>query len=663
MDKQLKQQIIDRMTALAGLIEKCNYEYYILSKPTLSDFEYDMYYKELEKIEQKYPELKFKDSPTNKVGAIDHKENKFKKTKHIIPMLSLENTYNNDDIAKFVKNTNVTEFFIEPKYDGASLSLIYEKGKLVKALSRGDGKTGEDITDNVMKINNIPKKVNISTNNFEVRGEAVMFHKDFDTLNIERKTNNKEEFSNCRNAASGMLRLKDSSEVKGLSFMAYLIPTQIALEIGLNTQEEISNKLISLGFTTGQCYLVDSYIGIDAVLDKIKDSKNSIEYDIDGAVIKVNDLNKQNELGNATKYPKWAVAFKYPQNKVYTKLKDVTYQVGKLGTITPVAELEPIEIDGSVIARASLHNFDEIKRLGIKIGDQVAVEKAAAIIPKISGYAHELRTGEEKEIAIPDTCPICNSILVKKEGEVAIKCTNFECSGRMKGLIKSFVGKEGLDIEGFGESNVELFYDTGLIKKPSDIFELINKEQELLSLPKFAKKKVDNLIKAIKNCVNVEPNKAVYALQIEMVGNTASELLINNYGDFDKVLQATKEELSKIDGIGEVCANSIVETVKTKYFLNLYKTMKDFGIKFKKEKIENTNFKLSNLKICVTGTLSQPRQKIHSLISANGGIVKDSVTKDLDYLVVGENCGSKIDKAMQYGINVISEKELINMLK
>ena len=663
MDKQLKQQIIDRMTALAGLIEKCNYEYYILSKPTLSDFEYDMYYKELEKIEQKYPELKFKDSPTNKVGAIDHKENKFKKTKHIIPMLSLENTYNNDDIAKFVKNTNVTEFFIEPKYDGASLSLIYKNGKLVKALSRGDGKTGEDITDNVMKINNIPKKINISTNNFEVRGEAVMFHKDFDTLNIERKTNNKEEFSNCRNAASGMLRLKDSSEVKGLSFMAYLIPTQIALEIGLNTQEEISNKLISLGFTTGQCYLVDSYISIAAVLDKIKDSKNSIEYDIDGAVIKVNDLNKQNELGNATKYPKWAVAFKYPQNKVYTKLKDVTYQVGKLGTITPVAELEPIEIDGSVIARASLHNFDEIKRLGIKIGDQVAVEKAAAIIPKISGYAPELRTGEEKEITIPDTCPICNSILVKKEGEVAIKCTNFECSGRMKGLIKSFVGKEGLDIEGFGESNVELFYEKGMITKPSDIFELINKEEELLSLPKFAKKKVENLIKAIKDSANTEPNKAVYALQIEMVGNTASELLINHYGDFDKVLQATKEELSKIDGIGEVCANSIVETVKTKYFLNLYKTMKDFGIKFKKEKIENTNFKLSNLKICVTGTLSQPRQKIHSLISANGGIVKDSVTKDLDYLVVGENCGSKIDKAMQYGINVISEKELINMLK
>ena len=665
MDKQLKQQIIDRMTALAGLIEKCNYEYYILSKPTLSDFEYDMYYKELEKLEEKYPELKLKDTPTKKVGAIDHSSNKFKKVKHNIPMLSLENTYNNDDIAKFVKNSTVSKFFIEPKYDGASVSLIYEKGNLVKAISRGDGKTGEDITENVMQIKNIPKKINITTNNFEVRGEVVMFHKDFDELNVERKNNNKEEFSNCRNAASGMLRLKDKSEVKGLSFMAYLIPIQIALEIGLNTQEEISNKLISLGFTTGQCYLVDSYISIADVLDKIKDSKNSIEYDIDGAVIKVNDLNKQNELGNATKYPKWAVAFKYPQNKVYTKLKAVTYQVGKLGTITPVAELEPIEIDGSVISRASLHNFDEIKRLGIKIGDQVAVEKAAAIIPKISGYAPELRNGNEIEINTPCDCPICGSTLVKKEDEVAIKCTDFECPGRMKGLIKSFVGKEGLDIEGFGESNVELFYEKGMITKPSDIFELINKEEELLSLPKFAKKKVENLIKAIKDSANTEPNKAVYALQIEMVGNTASELLINHYGDFDKVLQATKEELSKIDGIGEVCANSIVETVKTKYFLNLYKTMKDFGIKFKKEKIENTNFKfkLSNLKICVTGTLSQPRAKIHKLITNNGGIVKDSVTKDLDYLVVGENCGSKIDKAMQYGVNVISEKELINMLK
>ena len=665
MDKQLKQQIIDRMTALAGLIEKCNYEYYILSKPTLSDFEYDMYYKELEKIEQKYPELKFKDSPTNKVGAIDHKENKFKKTKHIIPMLSLENTYNNDDIAKFVKNTNVTEFFIEPKYDGASLSLIYEKGKLVKAISRGDGKTGEDITDNVMKINNIPKQINILTNNFELRGEAVMFHKDFDALNIERKANNKEEFSNCRNAASGMLRLKDNSEVKGLSFMAYLIPTQIALAMGLNTQQDISNKLIELGFTTGQCYFVDEYIKIKTILDKIQSSAKQMEYDIDGAVIKVNDLNKQNELGNATKYPKWAVAFKYPQNKVYTKLKSVTYQVGKLGTITPVAELEPIEIDGSIIARASLHNFDEIKRLGIKIGDQVAVEKAAAIIPKISGFATELRTGEEKEIEIPDTCPICNSILVKKEGEVAIKCTDFKCPGRMKGLIKSFVGKEGLDIEGFGESNVELFYDTGLIKKPSDIFELINKEQELLYLPKFAKKKVDNLIAAIKNCINVEPHKAVYALQIEMVGNTASELLIDYYGNFDNVITAKTEQLSSIDGIGEICANSIIKTVQTEYFKELYSAMKKFGIKFEKEKIEasNQNLKLSGMKICVTGTLSQPRQKIHSLISANGGVVKDSVTKDLDYLIVGENCGSKIDKAMQYGINILSEQELIKMLK
>ena len=663
MDKQLKQQIIDRMTALAGLIEKCNYEYYILSKPTLSDFEYDMYYKELEKIEQKYPELKFKDSPTNKVGAIDHKENKFKKTKHIIPMLSLENTYNNDDIAKFVKNTNVTEFFIEPKYDGASLSLIYENGKLVKALSRGDGKTGEDITDNVMKINNIPKKINISTNNFEVRGEAVMFHKDFDILNIERKTNNKEEFSNCRNAASGMLRLKDSSEVKGLSFMAYLIPTQIALEIGLNTQEEISNKLISLGFTTGQCYLVDSYIGIATVLDKIKDSKNSIEYDIDGAVIKVNDLNKQNELGNATKYPKWAVAFKYPQNKVYTKLKDVTYQVGKLGTITPVAELEPIEIDGSIIARASLHNFDEIERLGIKIGDQVAVEKAAAIIPKITGYASELRTGNEKEIIIPDICPECGSKLFKKQGEVAIKCLDFNCPGRMKGLIKSFVGKEGLDIEGFGESNVELFFDNKLISQPADIFELINKKQELLTLPKFAKKKVDNLIEAIKNSVNTEPSKAIYALQIVTVGNTASELLIEHFGNFDKVLTAKKEELSAIEGIGEVCATSIVETVKTEYFNNLYKTMKEFGIKFKKEQEIKTEGKLSNKKICITGTLTRPRTEIQNLIKTNGGIAKDSVTKDLDYLIVGENCGSKIDKAMQYGINILKESELYEMLK
>ena len=664
MDKKLKEQIKERYMALVGIVEKAIYEYYQLCKPTLTDFEFDMYYKELEKIEEKYPEIKIKDSPTNKVGCEDLTKNKFKTIKHDYPMLSLSNSYNKEDIFRFF-GTEQQEYFIEPKYDGASVSLIYEKGVLKQAVSRGNGKAGEDITDNVIKIINIPKSIPIK-DKFEVRGEAVMFHKDFDKINEERKAQGKDLFSNCRNAAAGMLRLKNNSEVKGLSFLAYLIPLELAIKHQIKTQEEMNDKLISLGFTSGQCYKVSKTSEIAFYLDSIGSKKDTLEYDIDGAVIKVNDLKKQMEIGNATKYPKWATAFKYPQETSYTKLKSVTYQVGKFGNITPVAELEPVEIDGSVIQRATLHNFDEIKRLGIKIGDQVAVEKAAAIIPKITGYAAELRTGKEIEITTPDVCPICGSTLKKKEGEVAIKCTNFECPERMKGLIKSFVSKEGLDIEGFGESNVDLFYETGLITKQADIFELINKEDELLALPKFAKKKVENIIAAIKDSVNKTPQQAVYALQIETLGESVSNIIIEHYGTFDEVLEASQEELSSIQGIGNVCAENIKKTIDTEYFKNLYKTMKEFGIKFGEEKIEKEKIDspISGKTFCITGTLCfGTRSEFEKMIKEKGGIPKSTVTKTLDYLIAGDDVGSKLEKAISYGVKILSEKEFMILIK
>lgn len=660
-----KENIIKRMELLAGVLNSANYNYYVKNNPTMTDGEYDAYMSELENLESLYPKFVNKDSPTKKVGDVDFKASKFDSVKHIYPMLSLMNTYNKEEVKKFLATTNYP-VVVELKYDGASLELRYKDGKLKKALSRGNGKVGEDITDNVIKITNIPKTITYK-GDLEIRGEVVMYKNEFERLNIERGAAGKELFSNCRNAASGMLRQKDNANVSGLSFIAYNVPTERAKEIsGLTGHYATINFIQSLGFVSGielkMCY------NEQEVLDHIEywgNNKQTLPFDMDGMVIKTNDFAKQDELGSATKYPKWAVAYKYPSEQATTILKDVTYQVGKLGTITPVAELEPVEINGSTIARATLHNFDEIKRLGLKIGDSVFIERAAEIIPKVVKAIPELRTGKEIDIITPTVCPDCGTPLVQVEGEVAIKCPNFNCGARMKGLIKSFVGKKGLDIQGLGDEIVEALYNAKLIEEPKDVFNLDLHIEEMKLLPKMGDKKIANIIKAINACRNIAPEQAIYALQIETVGQTVSGILLNHYKHFDKVITATKEELANIQGIGDVCAESIVNTVTTEYFTNLYNRMKLFGIKFWiNTQIQVTpKTELTDKKFCVTGTLWKTRAEIHAEIKEKGGIIKDSIVKDLDYLVVGTDAGSKLDKAIQLGITTLDETEFRKLMK
>ncbi|TDT69714.1 DNA ligase (NAD+) [Hypnocyclicus thermotrophus] len=657
----------DKILKLRKEIKRYNYYYYIKNEPLISDTEFDKLLKELEVLEKKYPELKDENSPTNKVGS-SIENNKFKKVEHKKPMLSLSNTYNTQDIldfhnriVKFIESNNI-EYTIEMKLDGLSITLIYENGELIQALTRGDGIIGEDVTENILQIKSIPKylKENISV---EVRGEVVLPISEFKKLNEIRINNGEEPFANPRNAASGTLRQLDKEIVKSRNLDAYFYFLVDSDKYNINSHFESLKVIEKLGLKTTKIYKKFKINEVEKYIKKFDEIRKNLDYETDGLVIKVDNINLYNILGNTTKSPRWAIAYKFPAKQATTKINNVTLQVGRTGVITPVAELEEIELSGSLIKRASLHNFEEIKRKDIKIGDTVFIEKAAEIIPQVVKVIKELRTGNEKNIEIPKTCPACGSKLIKENGLVALKCTNNNCSAKLQRKIEYFVSRDAMNIDGLGGKIIEKFIEIGKLKNIDDIYTLHNYKTELISLEKMGEKSVENLLTSIENSKNQKYEKVIYALGIPFVGKFTANILAKHSKNIDSLIRMSKEELLEIENIGEKIADSIVHFFKNPENIKLIDRLKKYGINFTISSKNNSNNIFEGKTFLATGSLKKyKRSEIRDIIENNGGKYLSTVSKNLNYLIAGEKAGSKLKKAKEMNITILSEKEFENLL-
>lgn len=645
-------------------IEYHNYRYYVLSSPIITDEEYDKLMKKLIELEEKYPELRTPDSPTQRVGG--QLLSGFESVEHSEPMLSLDNTYNEAEILNFhervKKNVGETEYVAELKIDGVSIALRYENGILVKAITRGDGLRGEDVTTNVKTIKSIPLRLPEPIT-IEVRGEIYMPVSDFEEYNRQREEEGLTPFANPRNATAGTLHLLDPSEVsqrKLDSFIYFVVKPQ---NFGLKTHWEALEFLKNLHFKVNlHNELCKSINDVIEYWRKWSKSRSQLEYWVDGVVVKVNNFEQQNELGWTAKSPRWAIAFKFPAQQARTRIMDVTFQVGRMGTITPVAELEPVELEGTVIKRASLHNFDYIKQKDIRIGDYVLIEKAGGIIPQIVHVITELRDGTEKEVIVPSKCPVCDGNVGKESGDyVAYVCLNPHCPAKLKRHLEVLVSRQALDIQGLGPRIISKIVDAGLINDIADIFYL--SVFDLSQISGLGPKMISNILSEIERAKFVTLDKLIVGLGIPGIGEKTAKVLAKKFKSLEDLSNATVEKLLEIEGIGEDSAKNIVD------YFSLPKT-KEIIEKLKRAKVnlENTAIKkediISGLTFCVTGTLKgYSREEIKKYIESLGGHFTDTVTKKTNYLIVGNNPGSKLQKAEKFGVEIITEEEFLRLVE
>lgn len=657
-------------------IERYNYYYYSMNESLISDVEYDKLLKNLEKLEKENPQFADELSPSVNVGS-SLKDTKFEKVTHKSPMLSLSNSYNIGDIEDFMKRAEKIilqersgktkiDYVLEVKLDGLSISVTYEKGKLVKAVTRGDGIIGEDVTENVMQIKSVPKflKENID---IEVRGEIVLPISKFHELNKKRMEEGEEIFANPRNAASGTLRQIDAEIVKERGLDCYFYFIVDSEKYNLLTHKDALDYIERLGLkTTGIGEVVESAEELEKRIEFWGTEREKLDYETDGMVIKVNSLELWNILGSTTKSPRWAIAYKFPAKQVSTKLLDITWQVGRTGKVTPVAELEEVEVSGSRVKRASLHNFDEIERKDIRIGDRVIIEKAAEIIPQVVKSIKEVRTGEEKIVVPPVNCPICNSVLEKEEGLVDLKCVNKHCMGKVQGKIEYFVSRDGMNIIGLGERIIERFLELGFIKDITDIYNLKNFRQDIAGLEKMGEKSVENLLNSIEESKKRDYSKTLYALGIPYVGKFLGNLLAEKSKNIETLMNMTEEELLMIDGVGEKVAKSVYSFMREPVNIEIIEKLKNAGVNFtllKENKVEKDVFQGKNF--LVTGKLEKfTRKEIQEEIEKFGGKNLSAVSKNLDYLIVGKDAGSKLKKAQDIGtIKILSEEEFFELIQ
>lgn len=657
-------------------IERYNYYYYSKNESLISDVEYDKLLKNLEKLEKENPQFANELSPSVNVGS-SLKDTKFEKVTHKSPMLSLSNSYNIGDIEDFMKRAEKIilqersgktkiDYVLEVKLDGLSISVTYEKGKLVKAVTRGDGIIGEDVTENVMQIKSVPKflKENID---IEVRGEIVLPISKFHELNKKRMEEGEEIFANPRNAASGTLRQIDAEIVKERGLDCYFYFIVDSEKYNISTHKEALEYIEKLGLkTTGIGEVVESVEELEKRIEFWGTEREKLDYETDGMVIKVNSLELWNILGSTTKSPRWAIAYKFPAKQVSTKLLDITWQVGRTGKVTPVAELEEVEVSGSRVKRASLHNFDEIERKDIRIGDRVIIEKAAEIIPQVVKSIKEVRTGEEKIVVPPVNCPICNSVLEKEDGLVDLKCVNKHCMGKVQGKIEYFVSRDGMNIIGLGERIIERFLELGFIKDITDIYNLKNFRQDIAGLEKMGEKSVENLLNSIEESKKRDYSKTLYALGIPYVGKFLGNLLAEKSKNIETLMEMTEEELLMIDGVGEKVAKSVYSFMRDPVNIEIIEKLKNAGVNFtllKENKVEKDVFQGKNF--LVTGKLEKfTRKEIQEEIEKFGGKNLSAVSKNLDYLIVGKDAGSKLKKAQDIGtIKILSEEEFFELIQ
>jgi DNA ligase (NAD+) len=666
------QEIQDRIEYLKQLINKYDYKYYVLSEPEVSDYEYDVLYTELKNLEKQYPQFITVDSPTNRVGS--DLSNTFNTITHEIPMLSLANTYSEGELYDFDRrvkeglgNNFDVEYCTELKIDGASVSIKYENGLFKLAATRGDGVNGEDITNNIKTIKSLPLKVStVNTeydlSKFEVRGEAYMEIEAFEKLNNRREEAGEKTFANPRNCVSGSLKLIDPKIVAERPidlFLYYFISDKSKP----NTQYENLKLMQSLGFKVNNNFKLCK--SINEVIEYCRyweDERYNLPYEIDGVVIKVNNLKFQQELGSIAKSPRWAVAFKFKAKQVQTKLNAVTWQVGRTGAVTPVAELEPIFLAGSTISRATLHNYDEILRKELHIGDVVVIEKGGDVIPKIVEADISKREQGAKLVIAPEYCPVCKSKLVKIEGEAAIYCENFECKAQVTNRLVHFASRGAMDIEGLGESIIQLFVEMGLLKNFADIYDLKDKKDILLKLDRFGEKSVNNLLNAIEESKKQPFSKLLFALGIRYVGAGAAKKIVAEFKTIDKLITANEEEISSIHEIGTSISKSITAYFNKEHNLKLIEKLRAQGLNFSSEINETKESKITGKSFVLTGTLSVKREEATEIIEKNGGKVVSSVSKNTDFVLAGESAGSKLDKAVKLGVKIINEEEFFNLV-
>lgn len=644
---------MDRMNELIELINKANYEYYALDNPTLTDQEYDRYMQELMEIEDVHPEWIRDDSPTKRVGGEVISE--FKKIVHEKPMLSLSNVFNEDEIRSFdekIKKEVKPNYVCELKIDGLSVSLLYEKGKLVRGATRGDGISGEDITHNVKTIKTIPLVLKQPLD-IEVRGEIYMSKKSFNNLNEKRKANGEDLLANPRNAAAGSVRQLDSKIAASRNLDCFIYHLPNPSDFAIKTHYDALKFMKDLGFNINPN--IELVKNIDEVLkyvDKWTEKRESLPYEIDGIVIKTNDIEQQEKLGFTSKYPKWATAYKFPALEVLTKLKDIIFTVGRTGQVTPNAVLEPVRLMGSVISRATLHNEDYVLSKHIKIGDIVSIRKAGDVIPEVVSVKKERRTGSEVDFVMTDICPICHTKLVKKDS--AYYCVNDNCDKTKIETLIHFVSRDAMNIEGFGQQIIEDFYNMGYLKSIVDFYKLYKYKKELMELEGFGTKSINNLLTSIENSKENSLEKLLFGLGIRYVGSKTAKILARHYGNIDNLMNANFEELINIKDIGDVIAQSVVYYFKNN--LHLIDELKELGLNMEYLGKVNNDIEFSNKTFVLTGSLTNiTRNEAKTIIEELGGNVSGSVSKKTDFVILGENPGSKYDEALKLNIPIWDE--------
>lgn len=652
-----------RIDELIKIINEADYNYHTLDNPTITDQEYDKYLRELFDLEEEYPELVRDDSPTHHAGGkvIDE----FLKVEHKIPMMSLSDVFNESELISFderIKKEGINpKYMCELKIDGLSVSLLYEDGVLVRAATRGDGVIGEDITHNVKTIKVIPLKLKEKIN-IEVRGEIFMNKKTLIEVNEERKKQNLPPLQNCRNAAAGSIRQLDSKVAakRKLDNFIYHLPNPE--DFSINTHEEAVEYMKKLGFKINpNNRLVNNINEVLEYIEQKGKERDSLPYDIDGVVIKVNDIASQKKLGFTARYPKWATAYKFPAVEVLTKLTDIIFTVGRTGQVTPNAVLEPVIVAGSTIKRATLHNEDYVIAKDLKIGDIVSIRKAGDVIPEVVEAKLERRTGCEKDFKMITDCPICGTKLVKKDGKVDYFCVNENCPTRqIEGLIH-FASRDAMNIDGLGERIVEDFFNFGFIKKISDIYKLENHRKDLITLEGYGNKSVAKLLDAIDDSKNNSLEKLIFGIGIPHVGEKTAKILASNFKTIDNLINATVDDLVNIDDIGGIIAKSIKDYFTNQFNLEEIERLKNLNINMNylgKESFENDNFK--NKTFVITGTLDKySRDEAKEIVEANGGKSVESVSKKTSVVIVGKNPGSKYEKAKSLGIEIWDEEEFI----
>ncbi len=671
----ISPEIKQRVTQLRQQLQKANYAYYVLDDPIMEDAVYDQLYRELDNLEKKYPQLITSDSPTQRVG--DKPASKFVSVTHNIPLYSLENAFNLEELKAWEKrwkrysekeNFQLIDYVCELKIDGSALALTYENGLFSRGVTRGDGTTGEDITQNVRTIRSIPLKLNLDNppSIVEVRGEAFLPLDEFERINQEREEKKESLFANPRNAAAGTLRQLDPKIVdqRRLQFFAYTLHLEAT---------EISSQWQSLNDLQHSGFLVNPHRKLCQSLDEVAEyfkqwetARKDLPYMTDGVVVKINDYSLQKALGFTQKFPRWAIALKYPAEEAPTIVKDIIVNVGRTGAVTPMAVMKPVHLAGTTVQKATLHNSDRISQLDIRIGDTVIIRKAGEIIPEVVRVLTELRPPNTEPYEMPDRCPECNSPLIRPPQEAVLRCMNLSCGAILRGSLVHWASRDALDIRGLGEKIVVLLIDNGLVNSIADLYYLT--PEKIANLERMGSQSADNLIKAIEGSKQQPFSRVLYGLGIRYVGSVTANLLTENFPSIDQLSQASFTSLCSVYGVGEEIAQSIIDWFSIQKNYDLIQQLKKVGLQLernssKKNTVESSLTPLSGKTFVITGTLpTLKRSEAKTLIEKAGGKVTGSISKKTDYLLLGENAGSKLEKAQELGITKLSEADLFNLL-